>query len=231
MKPAKLLLLVLVMSVVLTSCVSVHYRSPDLAKDAALHQKVAVLPFTMILTGKQPARLTPNQIAEIEEYESLGFQTSLYYAMLNRADAGRKHRITIELQAVEDTNDILWESGISIRDSWVMDANVLAEILGVDAVIRTEVVKTRYLSNAASFGFDLGASVVNEVSDGKLGWFIPWGLAKTHDIQADAALLDGGDGELLWKVAVHRETDWTREANDVIEGVTRKLARKFPYQS
>ena len=48
---------------------------------------------------------------------------------------------------------------------------------------------------------------------------------------ADGALLSGRDGGLLWRVAVYRETDWTRPANDVIEGLTRKLARKFPYQT
>ena len=90
-----------------TSCTAVHYRSPDLAGDAAFHQKVAVLPFTMVLTGNQPGVLGPDQIAGIEEFESLGFQTSLYYAMLDRADAGRRHRIYIDLQPVEETNAIL----------------------------------------------------------------------------------------------------------------------------
>jgi hypothetical protein len=231
MNHAKQLLTVLWLSTFLMSCTAVHYRSPALAEDAAFHQKVAVLPFEMILTGKQPVGLSPDQIAEIEEYESLGFQTSLYYAMLDRADAGRNHRIYIDLQSVEDTNDILWENGISVRDSWVMDPQVLAEILGVDAVVRTQVEKTRYLSNAASYGIDLGAHVLYEVTEGRFGEFIPHGLIKTHDIYADASLLDGGDGELLWKVAVHRDADWTRPANDVIAGVTRKLAKKFPYQT
>lgn len=231
MKHTKELLMVLSLSALLMSCTAVHYRSPALAEEAVAYQKVAILPFTMILTGNQPAGLTPDQIAEIEEYESLGFQTSLYYELLDRADAGRAHRIYIDLQSVEDTNDILWENGISVRDSWVMDPEVLAEILGVDAVVRTQVEKTRYLSNAASYGIDLGVHVLYEVTEGRLGEFIPYGLIKTHDIYADASLLDGGDGELLWKVAVHRDADWTRPANAVIAGVTRKLARKFPYQT
>ena len=230
MKHSKQLLMGLLLGAFLTSCTAVHYRSPALAEDAAFHEKVAVLPFTMVLTGKQPAGLSPDQIAEIEEYESLGFQTSLYYAMLDRADAGRTHRIYIDLQPVEETNDILWENGISVRDSWEMDPEVLAELLGVDAVVRTQVEKTRYLSYGASFGIDLGVHVLAEATEGRFGWFLPWGLVKTHDIYADASLLDGGDGELLWKVAVHRDADWTRAANDVIAGVTRKLARKFPYQ-
>ena len=43
--------------------------------------------------------------------------------------------------------------------------------------------------------------------------------------------VDGDDGGVLWKVVVERETDWTRPANSVIAGITRKLARKFPYRA
>jgi hypothetical protein len=231
MNHTKQLLAALSLCTFVVSCTAVHYRSPALAEDAAFHQKVAILPFEMILTGKQPVGLTPDQIAEVEEYESLGFQTSLYYALLDRADAGRRHRIYIDLQPIEDTNEILWENGISVRDSWVTDPEVLAELLGVDAVVRTQVEKTRYLSYAASYGIDLGAHVLDEATEGRFGAFVPYGLIKTHDIYADASLLDGGNGELLWKVAVHRNADWTRPANGVIEGVTHKLARKFPYRT
>ena len=230
MKHKALLLVVLGLAMSVTACTAIVYRSPALVEGAAQHQSVAVLPFEMLLTGKQPAGLTPEQLVEIEEYESVGFQTSLYYALLDRADAGRRHRIYIQLQGVETTNAILEENGISIRDSWLMDPRDLAEVLGVDAVVRTQVEKTRYLSYGASFGIDLGAAIVDEATDGKLGWLLPWGPVKTHDIWADASMLDGANGDLLWKVAVHREADWTRPANDVIAGVTRKLARKFPYQ-
>ncbi len=217
------------------ACTTVNYRSPDFATQTASHKEVAVLPFEMIFTGKAPEGLTPHQIARIEEMESLAFQTSLYYRLLDRSSAHRDRPITIALQPVGETNRLLNDADIELRESWYMEEEKLAEILGVDAVVRTRVKKTRYMSDLASWGIEAGTHVIHDVihdaTDGDVHLPIPWGLDKTHDIWADGSLLSGEDGSLLWKVAVHRETDWSRPANDVIEGVTRKLARKFPYRS
>ncbi len=220
---------------VTVACTTVNYRSPEFAVQTVDHKTVAVLPFEMVFTGKAPAHLAPHQIAHIEEMESLAFQTSLYYRLLNRSSADRQNPITIALQPVEETNRILAANRIGLRDSWYMEEEELAEILGVDAVVRTRVKKTRYMSDLASFGVDVGVHVLHDVfheaTDHEIPLPIPYGLQKTHDIWADGSLMSGEDGSLLWKVAVHRVTDWTRPANDVIEGVTKKLARKFPYRS
>ena len=230
-KTLTLLLLILLSA----ACTAVDYRSPQLAARTTDHKTVAVLPFEMVFTGKAPKGLTAGQIARIEDAESLAFQSSLYHRLLNRSSAHRDRRIRIDLQPVEVTNRILDDQGIGLRESWGMPAEKLAFVLGVDAVVRTRVEKTRYLSDLASYGIDVGAhvihDVVHEATDGAVHLPIPYGLGKTHDIHADGSLLAGDDGALLWKVAVHRGTDWTRPANDVIEGVTKKLARKFPYQS
>ena len=53
---------------------------------------------------------------------------------------------------------------------------------------------------------------------------------ETSWIWADSVLVGADEGEVLWKVGVHRETNWSRPANDVIAGVTKKLAKKFPYR-
>ena len=232
MNTKPILLLTLLFTV---ACTTVNYQSPDFAARTAGHQRVAVLPFEMIFTGKAPENLMPHQIARIEEMESLAFQTSLYYQLLNRSSAHRDRPITIAIQPVEETNRILDDKGVGLRDSWTIEEEELAEILGVEAVVRTRVKKTRYMSDLASYGIDVGThilhDVIHDVTDGDVYLPIPYGLDKTHDIWADGSLLSGEDGSLLWKVAVHRETDWSRPANDVIEGVTKKLAKRFPYRS
>ena len=227
-----ILLLTLLLTV---ACTSVNYRSPRFTVETEGHRTVAVLPFEMIFTGKAPAHLAPHQIARIEEMESLAFQTSLYYRLLNRSSAHRRDPITIALQPVEETNRILDAHGVDLRGSWTMEEEELAEILGVDAVVRTRVKKTRYMSDLASYGIDVGTHVLHDVvhdaTDGQVHLPIPFGLDKTYDIWADGSLMSGEDGSLLWKVAVHRATDWQRPADDVIEGITKKLAKKFPYRS
>ncbi|MCP4248431.1 MAG: hypothetical protein GY778_15395, partial [bacterium] len=142
------------------ACTAVDYRSPRFRDLTLGHRSVAVLPFEMVFQGKAPAELTAAQIRSIEEAESMAFQTSLYFRLLNRVGKGK---IGVEVQPVEVTNRILADHGIGIRESWEMPTEALARTLGVDAVIRTRVEKTRYLSDAASCGIDVGSHVLAEV--------------------------------------------------------------------
>jgi hypothetical protein len=211
------------------SCAAVKYKDPKFETRTVEHRLVAVLPFEMVLDGNLPADLTPAQIAQVEEEESLAFQRAMYHALLNQSGAG-KGRVRIDLQPVSETNRMLRTLGFSVQRTWAMSPEVLADILGVDAVVRTRVEKTRFLSEGASAGIDLGTRVVHEATQWRYAGIVPQDLAKTYDVFADASLFNGDDGGLLWKIAVQRAADWERPPNEVIASVVRKLAKKFPYR-
>lgn len=221
---------ILIAAALLGACTAVHYESPELAARQADRQTIAVLPFEMVFAGKLPPELGPEEIRAIEAGESLAFQYALYDSLLDRSSATRKNPILVRIQPVETTNRLLDEGDIELRAAWHLPAEELAEALGVDAVLRTRVEKTRYMSELASWSTEVGLHVLHEASEGRVDWLIPPGLTRTDDIYADSTLLSGDDGDLLWKVAVHRATDWRRPANDVVVGITRKLAKKFPYR-
>ncbi|MEM7586131.1 MAG: hypothetical protein AAF560_22260, partial [Acidobacteriota bacterium] len=185
-------LLLLILSFTSIACTTVDYRSPTFAHQSQDHRTVAVLPFEMIFAGKAPRGMTARQIQAIEEQESIAFQTSLYLRLLNRIDRGY---LDIDVQQVEETNRILAAHRIDIRDSWYMSPQELAQVLGVDAVVRTRVEKTRYLSDGASFGIDLGTHILAEIlhddDDHHHHDVVHHGMVKTHDIFADGALLSG----------------------------------------
>ena len=212
------------------ACSTANYQSPQFTERARHHQIIAVLPFEMVLTGDPPRDLTAPQIAQIEEAESVAFQEAYYYRLLHQASVHRKHPIWIEIQPPETTNRLLDEAGIGVRESWGMSAKSLARVLRVDAVISTSVQKTRYLSDGESFGVDLGLTVVNEISEGRLASVLPWGLVKTHDIWANCELIDSLDGTVIWQTDFAQATDWQYPANQVIAGFTEELAKKFPYR-
>jgi hypothetical protein len=218
------------MMLLVAGCSTVNYQSPHFAERAQHHQIIAVLPFEMVLTGDPPRNLTVQQIALIEEAESVAFQEAYYYRLLHQASAHRKHPIRIEIQPVETTNRLLQAAGIGVRESWGMSAKSLARVLRVDAVISTSVQKTRYLSDGESFGVDLGLQVVNEITGGRLAPVLPWGLVTTHDIWANCELIDSIDGAVLWQTDLAQATDWQNPANQVIAGFTEELAKKFPYR-
>jgi hypothetical protein len=218
------------MLVVIAACSTANYQSPQFAERARRHQVIAVLPFEMVLTGDAPEDLTAQQVAEIEEAESVAFQEAFYHRLLHQASVHRKHPIRIEIQPVETTNRLLDEAGIGVRESWYMSAKSLASVLRVDAVISTSVRKTRYLSAGESFGVDLGLNVFNEVTEGRLASLLPWGLVTSGDISANCELIDALDGAVIWQTDLAQATDWRCPANQVIAGFTEELAKKFPYR-
>lgn len=221
----------LLITVLLAGCTAAHYESPHFAETTRTHQTIAVLPFEMIFLGKVPRGLTPEMIDEIEEAESLAFQRELYQRLLHHSSVHRRRPIMIRIQPAEATNEELRRRGIGIRQSWEMPAAELAALLDVDAVVRTSVQKTRYLSVPASVGIEVGLQVLQGSTEGEIGPWLPWGLKKTYDIWADSELVSRSDGEVLWRVSVQRSTDWHRPANDVVAGITGKLAKKFPYRA
>jgi hypothetical protein len=219
-----------IFAAMLSACTSVHYESPRLARERSGDQTIAVLPFEMVFAGTAPAALGADEIEAIEVAESLAFQSSLYDRLLDRSSVHRRRPIQVHIQAVETTNRRLSAAGIGIRESWHLPAAELSEILSVDAVVRTRVRKTRYLSDLASYGTEVGLHLLHGATEGRSDWLIPPGLTRTHDIDANSTLLSTADGELLWKVGLTLGTDWRRPANDVVAGVCRKLAKKFPYR-
>ncbi len=146
----------LFLAVSFSACTAVDYTSPRFPEAARSHQSVAVLPVEMVFTGRAPKRLTAEDIMLIEEGESLAFQATLYNYLLDRSSLQRQRPIWVSIQPIERTNDLLNAQGLAIRDTWLLPAEELAEILGVDAVVRTRVRKTRYLSDLASFGLTVG---------------------------------------------------------------------------
>ena len=113
----------LIAALLITSaCSTANYQSPQFADRAQHHQVIAVLPFVMILDGDPPKNLTAQQIAQIEEAESVAFQGAYYYRLLHQASVHRKHPIRIEIQPPETTNRLLAAAGIGIRDSWGLPA-------------------------------------------------------------------------------------------------------------
>lgn len=229
MKKLSLISFGLIIGFFLASCNSGVFLASDFSKKTKTHKTIAVIPVQTVLSGKQPTGLTADQIKQIEEGEGLAFQTSLYNALLAKSGS-KKRDIKIDIQTIEKTNTILKDSNLSIRDAWDKSPEKLASMLGVDAVVKTKVEKTRYMSDLASYGISLGADILYTLTSGASWPFVPGGISKTNDINADCSLLNGTDGSLLWRVSVKTATDWSMPANQIIDNLNHRFARKFPYR-
>ncbi len=223
--------LTLVVCIVAFSC-SCHkyYTSNEFEQATAKHRLIAVVPAEMIYTGTPPKKLTADDIAKIEEAESIAFQESLYNGILRHAN-GRKYYTTVELQDISTTRKILTDNSLPNRKAWGVSDKDLAALHNVDAVVRMRVQKKRYMSDLASYGIDLAKTIGWEYTGGKIpgtGIGIPNIKNNTNDIYATCSLLSGG--RTLWNDNYKSASDWNNPANEIIENITDNFGKHFPYK-
>lgn len=224
--PLRLFLCASLMIAVLASCSHKYYTSPSFDVQTAMHKRIAVLPAEMIFTGNLPKNVSPEQIANQEELESTTFQQSLYNNILRHANS-RKEVMTIEVQDIGNTKKLLEAKGISTRDSWKKTDQELASILQVDAVVRMRIEKKRYMSDLASMSIGIARNILLQVGRNN-NLYTPYPTTKTNDINASCTLLS--NGLTLWNDNYQEEADWNKSSSYIIEKITNKFGKHFPYK-
>lgn len=211
----------------LTSCASVKYSADTLLDETSLHHEIAVVPVEINYSGPYVSRLTDDDRRDLDIQESMLFQDALHNALLRKAHKNVK----VDVQATEKTNRLLAENGISPIESWSMSPEELAEILHVDAIVRMRVDESRYMSDVAGFGLDLGRSVILErVRNTPAFPQVAGTRVKTADVRASCSIFDGESGTLLWKLGVDRDANWNYTPDQIVDALNRRIARKFPYK-
>jgi hypothetical protein len=233
MKATRLLSLIAIMLFYLLASCSrpKYYTSASFEQKTSKHKLVAILPAEIVLTGNQPKNLTRADIEIIEEEESKAFMQSLYNSILEYANT-RKYYTRVNLQDFASTVKILGDNNITLRDSWNKNDEELARLLGVDAVVRMRIRKTRYMSDMASYGVDLAKRISYETgvfgAANRVGIPVPYISNRTNDINASCSLVS--NGETLWNDYYKGGANWNNPANQIIEGVTEIFGKHFPYK-
>lgn len=210
----------------LFSCSNKYYTADNFSEKTEAHKVVAILPAEVIFSGKQPKNLTPEAIASAEERESIDFQYALMNSILNHANT-KKYYTTVNFQDINTTTKMLEQNNITVRDSWKKDDEELAKILGVDAVIRMNIRKQRYMSDEASYGVGVAKQVIYKTGIGSKVP-LPGSVGKTYDIYATCNLLS--DNQTLWNDNYKRSTDYDTPANVIVEWITNDFGENFPYK-
>jgi hypothetical protein len=206
----------------------VYYYSGDnyFWQRAAQHRIVAVLPAEMIYTGTQPKELTPEDIKVIEERESIAFEQSLYTGIMRNVSNSRCV-MPVSIQDITTTQKILQDNHISIRESWIQNDKELAQLLGVDAIVRLRIQKKRYMSDLASYGIGVGREILSDIAH-KNGFGVPYIPNKTGDIYAWCNIVS--NNETLWNDSYKGTSNWNRPSDEIIYTITDLFGRHFPYK-
>lgn len=220
--------LIVVLLFVLSSCTP-YFKSANFDTLTVDHTKVAVLPFEMIFTGVQPDQLREEDILRIEEAESQAFQISFYNELLRSTRRGKK-AFRVDVQHYQETLKILEDQEISIRSSWAYSPQEMADLLKVDAVVRARIEKARFMSDLASYGIELSVQLINILTNYQLMPWLPMVSTQNKAVVADFSLFEQEEGLVLWSIAFDKGADWRQPANQIIDEISRKAAKKFPYR-
>ena len=107
----------------------------------------------------------------------------------------------------------------------------MADLLGVDAVQKTRVQKTRYLSDLASFGIDLGQEILDNIPGlGTITDNVPMNIDKTNDIDVSSSIINRKDQSTLYTYAIKQEIDYNTTSTEMVEFINRRIAKTFPYR-
>jgi len=202
-----------------------YFKATDFEQVTEDHTTVAILPFELFTVGHVPAKLTPEMIAEIEEVESTTFQSSFYNKVLSSTQRGRG-QLRVGMQHYTETNSLLEQNGITVRESWSMSPKKLANVLGVDAVVKARIEKNQYFSDGLSAGIDIAETIFTILTDTTDPFYVSDNNKK---VTSDYSLVDS-DGITLWSIGYNNSSDWREQADQLVSQINHRSSRHFPYR-
>jgi hypothetical protein len=188
------------------------YVNPQFAELTKDHKKLAILPFKAIvqLRPKQMEKMTPEQLAKLNEDEGLAVQSALQTYFLKRKG---QHDFKVSFQDLGTTNAILAKNNINQGDLDTYTPKELAELLEVDGIITGSLSTDKPMSDGASVALGVLVGFYGTTNSGKC----------TININ------DAITGDLLWKYEKMLSRSLGSDINSVIDAMMRKASRKLPY--
>jgi hypothetical protein len=201
----------------LGSCNSRPFISEEIKTKARRGATVAVLPYSIVFSGKMPENMTQEAIIARENKERLAFQKSLFDQI-----SSRTRNTNLRLQSVNTTNARLKELSVDVHKIENYKPEVLATKLGVDMVVVPHLNKYRIMSDETS-ALVTGATVAIGIMTGT-GFYVS---PKTNEVQAGFAIVEAESGYLLWNIERKNSADWSRPVEDALDRLHWRMTKKL----
>ncbi len=204
------------------------FRSNLQAKPVA-SKRVAILPVTVLLTGRLPKGYTPERQMAEEESQSVAIQQIVYSQYLRHSPKNKKGNAVTFIDPVQ-VNSRLRENGISIRDSWQKNPDSLGKIVGADLVLVVNVKSKRIMSESAAIGVDIASHVIDRLLSDKNAPSTnePFVRAKTYTLYVSAALTSVADHTMINRYEREASANWHRSPENVLQKTGKKIVKKGP---
>lgn len=208
----KQLSLLLLLSIFICSCGPTIYKNSNFTTVAAQHKTVAILPadVNIRLRPNEARRFTPEQLAQSEESTGFAMQDRMYGWLLRRSN---RRNYTVTFQDVHETNAQLHKAGIKYADLRTKTRTELARILGVDAVLSSNVRMDKPMSEGAAVAVGMVLGV--------------WG--NTNRAFTTISINEAKAGDLMWKYQFDAEGTVGSSPDNLVDALMRNASRRFPY--
>ena len=225
--------LLLFVALTIASCSRNKYLTADYDKFANQHSVVAVLPYDIQLTGRKVAEMSEDEILEIRGREGKQFQQSLYSEILKRT--GRRDKdINISVQDINKTKRLLKDANIALTDIAEHSPKELGQLLGVDAVISTRLMKELFLSREEAVLVDVATEVAKDILKDKAPLSVLTypnsKLSRSSEVDIYCTIVDTEAESAIWVYSTDIDIQWNMEQDEVIEQINTRISRKFPYR-
>lgn len=221
----------LILSILVASCSRNVHLTGDYEKFSKGHRTIAVLPYDITVIGKDAREMEREQIDLMIESESSLFQQSLYSEILKRTGISDKD-IQISVQPVRKTNRLLKEKNIGPLNIAEYGAMELGNILGVDAVVSTRLIKEGFLSRETAMIADVvSQTVLDKVAVPSSILLNRNKLTRSSKVDIYAYIIDIDNEAPIWQFNQECDLSWSMEPSEVIEKINGRISKRFPYRS
>ncbi|MEM9545776.1 MAG: hypothetical protein AAGA77_07375 [Bacteroidota bacterium] len=214
---------------VFVSCSQNRHLTADYERFAQNHSLIAVLPYDIKMTGRKVAEMEPEEVDDLRLVESTLFQQSLYSEVLKRT-GNRKNDIKISVQDINKTNRLLKEAGIALIDIGEYSPKELGEILGVDAIISTRLMKEMFLSREEALLVDVATTTILDRVPVTVNPFTRSKMTRSSEVDIYCTIVDTHAESAIWIFNTECDLQWDNDPDDVIESINGRISRNFPYK-
>jgi hypothetical protein len=201
-----------------SSCGPSIYLAQDFRSYAPKHKVVAILPASVTISQRpnQARNTSAEQMRMMQQQSALDFQQRIYAWLLRRQS---QQHYTVEFQDVATTNSLLRKANFTDDDMRTHSPKELAEMLGVDAVLTTDVRTSKPMSDGAAVAMGVATAMLTGVG----------AFGNTNQANITVNINEGSAGKLLWKYDYVASGSVFSSPENMVNALMRNASKKFPY--
>jgi hypothetical protein len=204
------------------ACGPTIYKSSSFNTSKKNIKKIAILPFNISFDGARLLKSTNiEMINEDQKQASYNIQTYAYKWLLDR-----QNKFTVAFQDIDNTNRILYQTGIRFDSITLTDKSTLCNLLGVDGIITGRVMLSQPLTENTALLKEAISTVGNIVTGSST-----FGITSSNTNMATTSItIHNEAGDLLWKYDHAAKGELGSSPFTLTDDLMDNVAQKFPFK-